>query len=397
MARAVRLTSLFELQDIATARWLPMEGLRGFAVSLVFIVHYATLMEPFVAGSDHARVLWLSALHELGNVGVDLFFVLSGFLIYKACIQRPLDIRSYAYRRVERIYPTFLVVLGIYLALMLLMPSTSKLPEGTAAQASYIVANILLLPGIFPITPIILVAWSLSYEAFYYILAPAVVVALRMRAWRAGQRLGFFLAVYAVMIGLELAGLGTHFRLSMFLGGMILYEFAYHLRGSREGRGNALRDIASLALVAVALSYYVILANDPVAVPSSLNGALPVFTRTVALNIAFVILVYRSVFTTGLTARIFSWTPLRWLGNMSYSFYLLHGLALQAFFMLFGKIWPVQGGGVGLFILMLVPALAAALTLTLPIYLLVERPLSLSPTAKPTRGKLDNTTQIEVP
>jgi peptidoglycan/LPS O-acetylase OafA/YrhL len=392
-----RLAPFFELQDVATARWLPMEGLRGFAVGLVFFVHYATLAEPFVLGGDRAPALWLSALHELGNVGVDLFFVLSGFLIYKACIQRPLDIRRYAYRRVERIYPTFLVVLAIYLALMLLMPSASKLPDGAAAQALYIAANVLLLPGMLSITPIILVAWSLSYEAFYYILAPLAVAALRMRAWQAGQRFAFFLAVYLVMIGMELAGLGTHFRLSMFLGGMALYEFAYHLRGVREGQADWPRDAASLALVALAFAYYVALADAPVAVPSALNGALPAFTRTVALNVAFVTLVYRSVFTPGLAAGLFSWTPLRWLGNMSYSFYLLHGLALQAFFLLFGKLMPVQGGGAGLFLLLLAPAFAASLALTLPIYLLVEKPLSLSPTAKPARGKLDNTTQIEVP
>ena len=121
--RARRVSAFFELQDAASARWLPMEGLRGFAVALVFLVHFADFRKPY---SDAG---WLNALHEIGNVGVDLFFVLSGFLIYKACIRRPINVRLYAWRRIERIYPAFLAAFAIYLALMVLMPSQSKLPD----------------------------------------------------------------------------------------------------------------------------------------------------------------------------------------------------------------------------------------------------------------------------
>ena len=57
-----------------------MEGLRGFAVVLVFLTHYATLSAPWVTdGSALASVM--RAGHAIGNSGVDLFFVLSGYLI----------------------------------------------------------------------------------------------------------------------------------------------------------------------------------------------------------------------------------------------------------------------------------------------------------------------------
>ena len=42
-----RWTSAFEIQDIAHARWLAMEGLRGLAVTLVFFVHYSELVGPY--------------------------------------------------------------------------------------------------------------------------------------------------------------------------------------------------------------------------------------------------------------------------------------------------------------------------------------------------------------
>ena len=375
-----RLSALFEVQDAATARWLPMEGLRGFAVALVFLVHYASFLD------DRSDANWLAALHEVGNVGVDLFFVLSGFLIYKACIQRPITFRLYAYRRVERIYPAFLAALSIYLALMLLMPSASKLPEGLGAQITYVLANVFLLPGMLPIEPMMTVAWSLSYEAFYYLPVPLAIVFLRMRQWTPPQRLVFFLALYAAMIAVELAGLGGRFRLSTFLGGMMLYEIISMIPAERR-RTSALSDATILAIVLGAFTLYVLLAVNPVAVPSALNGALPPVTRIVLINIAFVLLVYRSVFTDGPAARAFSWTPLRWLGNMSYSFYLMHGLGLHALFLLLAKLGLLKAVGLGTFLLWLPAGILASFAASLPIYLLIERPLSLKTAGKKPPSK----------
>jgi len=352
-----------------------MEGLRGFAVALVFLVHYASFLD------DRNDADWLAALHEVGNVGVDLFFVLSGFLIYKACIQKPINFRLYAYRRVERIYPAFLAALGIYLALMFLMPGASKLPEGLGAQISYILANVFLLPGMLPIEPVMTVAWSLSYEAFYYLPVPLAIVFLRMRRWTPAQRLVFFLGLYAAMIAVELAGFGGRFRLSTFLGGMMLYEIISMIPAERR-RTSALSDAAMLAIVGAAFTLYVLLAINPVAVPNALNGALPPVTRVVLVNIAFVLLVYRSVFTCGPASRAFSWTPLRWLGNMSYSFYLMHGLGLHALFMLLGKLGLLKQAGFGTFLLLLPVAALASFAVSLPIYLLIERPLSLRSSVK---------------
>ena len=65
----------------------PMEGLRGIAVFLVFLVHYSSSIEPYIiVGSFEEDVLHI--IHRLGNVGVDLFFVLSGFLIYGTLIKK---------------------------------------------------------------------------------------------------------------------------------------------------------------------------------------------------------------------------------------------------------------------------------------------------------------------
>ena len=138
-----------------------MEGLRGLAVVLVFAVHFCTLVRPWAA--DPGLVSVLDVLERLGHSGVDLFFVLSGYLIYGALIARPRPFGPFMRRRVQRIYPTFLAVFALYLVLSLLDPSHSKLPAPGASLVLFLLSNLLLLPGIFPLQPLIAVAWSLSY------------------------------------------------------------------------------------------------------------------------------------------------------------------------------------------------------------------------------------------
>ena len=109
----------------------PMEGLRGFAVFLVFIVHYVSMTEPWIEKGAFASMM-LRAAHTIGNAGVDLFFILSGYLIYGSLIARRQPFIKYMQRRIARIYPAFTVVFLAYVALSFAMPSQSKIPDGTA-------------------------------------------------------------------------------------------------------------------------------------------------------------------------------------------------------------------------------------------------------------------------
>ena len=84
--------------------------------------------------------------------------------------------------------------------------------------------------------------------------------------------------------------------------------------------------------------------------------------------------------------RSFAWTPLRWLGNMSYSYYLLHGLALKAGFLALSTVLPIASYGSWLFWVLLPPMFVLTLIPASVLFLLVERPLSLSP--RKTKKKL---------
>lgn len=374
MTRPLRLSAYFELQDPGNSRWLAMEGLRGLAVLLVFVVHYTSLMADH-GGAPGAHRWWMTALHEMGNTGVDLFFVLSGFLIYRAVIARPIDHRTYAARRVERIYPVFLAVLALYLVLSLAMPGSSKIPADPLAAAGYIAANALLLPGILPIEPIITVAWSLSYEAFYYVLIPVMAAALGMRGWSPGQRLALFLGIVAAASAAHLVVAVPLYRLVMFVGGIALYEIAVGMRVT--ARASLWADVLALAGAAVAIACFTLLGHSRWMIDETPLGALPAFSKFPLIAAAFGFLVYRCLFASGPAERLFSRSPLRWLGNMSYSYYLMHSLGLHAFFLVLKKTGPAFDVGPGVYVAFLPAAFAASVLASLPVYLWVERPFSL--------------------
>ena len=192
------LAERFELERGGTAHHLrPMEGLRGLAVALVFGVHFSTLSTPWqTAGWDRVA---LDILHTIGNAGVDLFFVLSGYLIYGHLMRRPPPFAAYMARRIQRIYPAFLAVFLLYLLLAWRMPDAGKLPDD-GSLGGYLLANLLLLPGVFPIEPLITVAWSLSYEMFFYLVMPLIIAVLALRRRGPDARLVTLAAVTAAAL-----------------------------------------------------------------------------------------------------------------------------------------------------------------------------------------------------
>jgi peptidoglycan/LPS O-acetylase OafA/YrhL len=352
-----RLATWFELsREASGANLRAMEGMRGFAVVLVFLTHFCTLASPWLADAP-VLARFAKALHAIGNTGVDLFFVLSGYLIYKTLVTREQRFGSFMARRIRRIYPAFLAVFALYCALSVAFPHEKRLAGD--ASLSYLIANLLLLPGVFPIKPMITVAWSLSYEMFFYLCMPVVVTALRLRRWDGAQRI-VLIALAAIAVAAWSAVSESEFiRMTMFMAGMLVHE-AIHSRQVRTPSGRIVFCVLAAGL---------------------LGSLLPRIghVRNVLLFASFYLVCMNCFLRPqdGL-ARAFSWTPLRWLGNMSYSYYLLHGLTLKASFMLLPSPAALAGHGTALFFLALPVFFVLTLFTSAGLFLLVERPLSLS-------------------
>jgi len=336
----------------------PMEGLRGLAVSLVFLVHYVALIRPWIEGHDTLNAV-ATAMHTIGNTGVDLFFVLSGYLIYGSLISKAQPFGKFIRRRVQRLYPAFIVVFAAYVALSFIFPSEDKIPHGTWPAAQYLIENFLLLPGIFPIEPMITVAWSLSYELAFYFAIPLLIVLLGLRERRAAVRLACFALIMAAVI---LASINSGpVQLILFVAGMALFEA---INSFKIGIPPSLVGVAALivGLAATLLPF---------------GGSVWFTIRTCILFLSFsIVCLVCFCRTEGWFSRAFTWTPARWLGNMSYSYYLLHGLTLKGAFLLLGLL--IQGEYGPVFFVGMLP-LMFAMSLIPPalLFLTIERPFSL--------------------
>jgi exopolysaccharide production protein ExoZ len=334
----------------------PMEGIRGFAVFLVFIVHYATLVQGWIDVRSDAQDL-ITSLHKVGNTGVDLFFILSGYLIYASLITREQNYLAFLRRRVRRIYPVFSVVFLVYLALSFLAPAESKIPP--EAPITYLLQNFLLLPGMVDILPMITVAWSLSYEMFYYICMPIIIAAFRLRHRTTEWRI-VFVTVMAIGTAYYCASEGGHISLIMFMAGILLHEAVQSPQVRAPGHMTALLALTG-GLLATLLP---------------LTGYLKIALIFIAFFV-FCLDVFKR--PTGWLSAAFSWTPLRWLGNMSYSYYLIHGLALKVAFSVLAARLVHTGYDGSFFWLLLPPMFLVSLVPSTVLFLLIERPMSLAP------------------
>jgi len=166
--------------------WLPsyipeLDGLRGIAVLAVVLYH----CHPRLAGA------WLYSASLWGWAGVNLFFVLSGFLITSILLgsrEKPHYFRNFYGRRVLRIWPVYILVLVVvYLeAPWFIGPSVAEAVR-TAPWLEYIffVQNLFHLA----LPPAISPTWSLAIEEqYYFVWAPAVRIL--KRPWMLGAALG---------------------------------------------------------------------------------------------------------------------------------------------------------------------------------------------------------------
>jgi exopolysaccharide production protein ExoZ len=356
-------------------RIVPMEGLRGLAVLLVFLVHvHASFSRYLPAGSLSYRLSRFGA--GFGNSGVDLFFVLSGYLIYSTVLHKQTPFFTFMKRRVERIYPTFLCVFGMYLLLSWLVPAKSRIPSDPAHAGLYLLANILLLPGmVTSIVPLITVAWSLSYEFFFYLTIPLLVSGTRMRTWPRRSRVLLFIALWIGHIGLYLLHLDTRVRLSMFLSGMILYEVLQSRTWDR--RYSAFREVLSITSFGITLMMlgFLDMHHPVIAFLPDLSHKADLYWMLLQFGTLFS-LVGCTFAYHGVLSRVFSWAPLRWLGNMSYSYYLLHGLIIQGLAMVVARLVPMQTSIV-LFGALFLGALAMTMLGSFILFISVEKPFSL--------------------
>jgi peptidoglycan/LPS O-acetylase OafA/YrhL len=272
----------------------------------------------------------------------------------------------------------FLVAYLTYIACSLALPGFDKIGRPAVSTGVWLLLNLLLLPGIFPVRPLIQVAWSLSYEFLYYLFSPLVVGGLRMWAWAQRWRVVFVAFLYLAGYGVLLVFPDERGRLLMFLAGVFLFEAKR--KGLLEKAPSAAGQAGAVALLAFAFYLYFGLTSTPLLWdgPRLLRVSFSHFLVTVPLfSAAFFLLGYQSFRPGGVLAWILSTRPLRYLGNMSYTVYLFHVLALEAVRHAALRLVPPTGNQPVWFLTWFLVGWLAVWLLSSAVFLLVEKPVSL--------------------
>ncbi len=289
-----------------------IQGLRGLSITGVFLSHW-------YAGATSSGMLsirWADALAwmNLGKYGVELFFMISGFVILGS-LKRHTSIRSFGVDRIARIYPAFL---AMHCLVFFAGPFVHyKLFEdvGISDWLQLFWTNVLLLPGVFTMPIAQTVAWSLSYEVLFYLLA-ALTYALHARQARAMAVL-FACAAGTVFVSM-------HPRALFFLPGVLAY-FVYR-NGTLQVR---LPDALALATV---LAFLWLWRNVRPEDGKTLIQAMSVSSVSglgilAALTCAGIFF-FHVLLGDNCVTRFCSLPFMVRLGDISYSFYLLHVIVM---------------------------------------------------------------------
>jgi peptidoglycan/LPS O-acetylase OafA/YrhL len=142
--------------------------LKTGAFLAVALFHFSGMIgSRFPAGSSGRLVS--DSLVPIGSWGTNSFFFLSAFLLCRS-MQQGSPWKAAVWRRLRRIYPGMAVMIGLYVLAAPLLPQVHKIPDSPLDAFLYVGANLLMLPGMLPIAPLVTVSWSLSYVVFGYIL-----------------------------------------------------------------------------------------------------------------------------------------------------------------------------------------------------------------------------------
>ena len=333
---------------------LSLQYLRGVAALMVVLVHLQLQM---------GRLGWQGYWPGWTAAGVDIFFVLSGFLMWNTTAGRDQSPLEFWRRRIARIVPLYWLLTTLVVLVLVVAP---RLMQSTRLDwanvlASYVFVFTPAANG--RLEPVLVVGWTLNYEMLFYLVYGAAL-ALPAR-WRFG-------ATAVAIVALVVADYPAFGRpgVQAVRGSSLMLEFVFGM-GLAAGWRWLARPSASAVVPATGAAVALLLAGF-LALPLA-EGLWPGLPAAIAGGLPATAIVGAALWLErgGALPRL---PVLRWLGDQSFSLYLSHPIVLSAF----AQAWSLAGlnhlpGGIALFA---VAAVAVCLAAGQLVYRLVELPLT---------------------
>jgi len=342
--------------------FLGVQAVRGFAAMMVVIYH-ASQMWSQHAGDGKTASGWGN-----GAAGVDLFFIVSGFVMAVSTIGREHKVhpaRSFLERRLIRVVPLYwIMTLTVLLKQIVVIyhPAVQNSTLHPRLSAGYILSSLLFIPyrdSLGTTQPLLYVGWTLSFEMFFYLLF-AVALALRIRVLR---------LLTPVMIALVILGKLVQFNWAPFAvitSPMLLEFLAGVVLGIMVLKGVRVSSRISLPLGLIAMGFLLFGRWSDIHDTEYLVWGFPALLMVQAVV---------------MSEERFGHLWPRWalaVGDASYSLYLVHPLVNLFAYKLLIRIHVLSNGTVRIrdeFATVAV-CLLLSISAALLIYRLVERPLT---------------------
>lgn len=228
--------------------------LRALAAFAVLIFHIRASESQMIAAASGSEMPLVGGLFTNGYLGVDLFFVISGFIIVFVAGGSPASPRAaseFLFARLTRVYPIWWIFAALLAVYMLATYGLHGLSEtGVPAVGrgippiEYLVKSFLLMPQ--PEHPILGVGWTLVHEVHFYMVFALILLApQRLRPWLLAVWAGLVIA--GSLMGLSAPIAGTFLQLATY---PMTFEFilgagvAYLVASGRRWRPALLTSVA---------------------------------------------------------------------------------------------------------------------------------------------------------
>lgn len=282
----------------AESRILGLDVLRGFAAFAVMLYHHGWYYDQLYPGRESISINFAP-----GHFGVELFFIISGFVILMTA-ESGVTVGGFVLSRLTRLMPAFLVTVLITTAILTVAPMPPLLGVPTPLQ---FLANLTMAPGLFEQPPIDLTYWTLTYELVFYAYMALVLCfgLLGSIEW-----LGLVAVVLGTLCVLTV-DMQPHHRSAILL---MLHYSNFFVIGICLYRIYARRA----RLITYVALFSAVAANVIGGGEQSFYASGPLY---LTLSAAFALLVW---FGTSRYQRLLLWPPLVYLGKISYPLYLVH-------------------------------------------------------------------------
>lgn len=300
-----------------------LDGIRFYAAFVVFVQHILSGMviayfkvppEQFGYNTDSALMNFVYYIAD-GNHGVDIFFIISGFLMARIIAKRDFTYQAFISSRFKRIYPAFLASLIISAAVSICIFGWPWKPLDFAYNLIFL--NALPQSGV---TPYNHVSWSLGYEfAFYFVIPVLALVSSVAPLWASAT---------VIMIGAALLIPDSLIRFNALFAGALIGTLS----------DSTLKTVAAKLPMAVVLPAFI--GCGILKYVMDLTYLTYYWMLVPCASLLFI----RLVWGASLLGNILSMPAFRKLGTLSYSIYLYHSV-IGSLVLYKLTPWPASIGG----------------------------------------------------